>query len=103
MGATINIDNTEELRQESLGLEKDSSGIRECIQKLRDNKENLAEWQSAEKEKAIASIDAMIAKLEDLLEMAESYGAVGVQTAAATDAAEEEVRNLNNKFSDYVA
>ena len=103
MGATINIENTEELRQESQGVLKDAAAIRECIQKLRDNKENLAEWQSAEKEKAIASIDAMIAKLEDLLEMAESYGAVGVQTAAATDAAEEEVRNLNNKFSDYVA
>ena len=100
---TIKVEDTASLAEESRGVLKDCEEMRNCIEELKKEKESLSSWESAEKEKAFASIDEMIRKLESLLEMDESYGAVGVQSAAATDAAEEEVRNLNNKFSDYVA
>jgi hypothetical protein len=100
---TINVQDPEALAEESRGVLKDCEEMRNCIEELRKEKESLSSWESAEKDRAFASIDAMIAKLEDLLEMAESYGAVGVQSAAATVAAEEDVKNLNNKFADYVA
>lgn len=101
--STIALESTEELTEDSKVILDASEVIRTNIQTLRDVKESLSFWQSSEKEKAFANLDAMIADLEDLLTMAESYGAVGVQTAATTEAAEAEVKGLNNKFADYLA
>ena len=102
MEGTINVQDTAALAEDSRAVLKECEEIRSCIEELRKEKESLSSWESAEKDRAFASIDTMIGKLESLLEMAESYGAVGVQSAAATEAAEEDVRNLNNKFADYV-
>lgn len=100
---TINVQDTAALAEESRGVLKDCEAMRECIGEIKDVEESLSSWESAQKAQAFESMNTMISKLESLLEMAESYGNVGVQSAAATEAAEESIRDLNSKFSDYVA
>ena len=100
--STLNIQNTEELSEDAKEVLKQCEEIRHCIEELRKEKEALSEWQSDEKNRAFASLDQMNAKLEELVQMAESYGAVGIQTAAATEAAEADVKAMNNKLANYI-
>ena len=103
MAETINVQDTAALAEESRGILKDSEAMRECLGEIKDVEESLSSWESEQKDSAFETMNVVNRKLESLLDMVESYGNVGVQSAAATEAAEEDVRNLNSKFSDYVA
>ena len=101
--STINVQDTAALAEESRGVLKDCEEMRECITEIKDVEKSLSSWESDKKEQAFATINKMISKLENLLNLIERHGAVGVQTAAVIDEAQDEVRALNSKFSDYIS
>lgn len=101
--STINVQDTAALAEESRGVLKDCEEMRECITEIKDVEKSLSSWESDQKEQAFATINKMISKLENLLKLIERHGAVGVQTAAVIDEAQDEVRALNSKFSDYIS
>ena len=99
---TIQVENTEELSESSKAIIKDCNQLLEQIDNIEGVEESLSGWESAQKEQAFTTLDTMIAKLRTLVEIATSYGNVGMQAAAATEAAEANVQELSSKLSEYV-
>lgn len=102
MNGMINVQDTGALAEDSRVVLKECEGIRSCIDSLRTEKERLSFWKSAQKDDAFASLDMMSNQLQKLVEMAESYGNVGIQSAVATEAAEDVVKDLNSKLNNYL-
>ena len=103
MGATINVGDTEALTNDSIEILKAKEQLDELRERYEEVKNKLAGWNSPTKESAFASLDEMNNKLGNLGEIVESYGKVGIQAAGVTEAAEADVKALNEKFTNYIS
>ncbi len=93
------------------GLDEDSrevlrlcSEIEACVKKIKDEDDRLGDWITEDRTAFQTELlQPMTKKLNDMCEIARSYGDVGVQQAAIFTGVEEGIRAVANKVRDEIA
>ena len=96
----IKVESTEQLDSDSSEIINLCHANEELIQRIEDEEAKLEGWVSAKKEEYIAMLKRMAAKERELIEIALSYGEVGVQQAAIFEGTEEAISALASKIND---